>query len=150
MNTMLKLVKEMHIKFGITSEKVKFFDEEKKFRILAMQEELDEYKEANTKQDQLDALVDLVVFAFGTAERQGMLEVFEEAFERVMIANCQKEIGQNQKRGSFQLDLVKPKGWTAPDLSDLVEDKFKQLDLLDYIDKNNQPNISSTRVIIEK
>tara|TARA_R110002012_G_scaffold215674_3_gene386702 strand:+ start:4594 stop:4986 length:393 start_codon:yes stop_codon:yes gene_type:complete len=127
---MLKLIKEMHNKFGITSEKVKFSDEEKKFRICAMQEELDEYKEANTKEDQLDALVDLVVFAFGTAERQGMLEVFEEAFKRVMKANCQKEIGQNQKRGSFQLDLVKPKGWTAPDLSDLVEEEpalFKML-----------------------
>ena len=111
------LVKMMHNKFGITSEKVPFSEEEKKFRICAMQEELDEYKEAETKEDQLDALVDLVVFAMGTAERQGMLEVFDEAFKRVMIANCKKE-----KRGSFQLDLVKPEGWTAPDLSDLVFD----------------------------
>jgi predicted HAD superfamily Cof-like phosphohydrolase len=114
------LVKMMHTKFGITSEEVPFSEEEKKFRICAMQEELDEYKEAETKEDQLDALVDLVVFAMGTAERQGMLEVFDEAFKRVMLANCKKEIGQNQKRGSFQLDLVKPEGWTAPDLSDLV------------------------------
>lgn len=59
----------MHVKFGITSERVKFSEEEKKFRICAMQEELDEYKEANSKEDELDALVDLVVFALGTAER---------------------------------------------------------------------------------
>lgn len=138
MNTMLKLVKEMHTKFGITSEKVKFSDEEKKFRICAMQEELDEYKEANSKEDELDALVDLVVFALGTAERQGLLPVFEEAFQRVMYKNCQKEIGTNQKRDSFQLDLVKPKGWTAPVLSDLVEDKPKQMTLFDYIDEPKQ------------
>lgn len=117
---LVNLVKQMHTKFGITSEQVPFSKTEKEFRICAMQEELDEYKEAETKEDELDALVDLVVFAIGTAERQGMLEVFDEAFKRVMIANCKKEIGQNQKRGSFQLDLVKPEGWTAPDLSDLV------------------------------
>jgi hypothetical protein len=114
------LVKMMHNKFGITSEQVQFSEEEKKFRICAMQEELDEYKEAKTKEDELDALVDLVVFAMGTAERQGMLEVFDEAFKRVMEANCKKEIGQNQKRGSFQLDLVKPEGWTSPCHKDLV------------------------------
>ena len=120
MSDITNLVKQMHIKFGITSEEVPFSEEEKKFRICAMQEELDEYKEAETKEDQLDAIVDLVVFALGTLERQGMLEVFDEAFKRVMIANCKKEIGKNQKRGSFQLDLVKPEGWNAPDLSDLV------------------------------
>ena len=119
MSDITNLVKQMHTKFGITSEEVPFSEEEKKFRICAMQEELDEYKEAETKEDQLD---DLVVFAMGTAERQGMLEVFDEAFKRVMLANCKKEIGQNQKRGSFQLDLVKPKDWTAPDLFDLVQE----------------------------
>jgi hypothetical protein len=135
---MINLIKQMHRKFGITSEQVKFSDEEKKFRICAMQEELDEYKEATSKEDELDALVDLVVFALGTAERQGMLEVFTEAYQRVMVANCQKEIGQNQKRGSFQLDLVKPKGWTAPDLSDLVKEEPKQMTLFDYIDEPKQ------------
>ena len=126
------LVKQMHTKFGITSEEVPFSEEEKKFRICAMQEELDEYKEAETKEDQLDALVDLVVFAMGTAERQGMLEVFDEAFKRVILANCKKEIGQNQKRGSFQLDLVKPEGWTAPDLSDLVQEEYDEYDEYEY------------------
>lgn len=121
MSKITNLIKQMHTKFGITSEEVQFSEKEKKFRICAMQEELDEYKEAKTKEDQLDAIVDLVVFALGTLERQGMLGVFDEAFKRVMIANCKKEIGQNQKRGSFQLDLVKPKGWTAPDLSNLVK-----------------------------
>lgn len=120
MSEITNLIKQMHTKFGITSEQVPFSKTEKEFRICAMREEIDEYIESETKEDELDAIVDLVVFALGTLERQGMLEVFDEAFKRVMIANCKKEIGQNQKRGSFQLDLVKPEGWTAPDLSDLV------------------------------
>lgn len=139
-NNMLTLVKAMHSKFGITAEKVNFSEEEKKFRICAMQEELDEYKEASTKEDELDALVDLVVFALGTAERQGLIKVFEEAFNRVMEANIKKEVGTNKKRGSFQLDLVKPEGWTAPDLSDLVKEEPRQMTLFDYIDEPKQNN----------
>ena len=133
---MLKLVQAMHLKFGITSHRVAFSEEEKKFRICAMQEELDEYKDAKTKEDELDALVDLVVFALGTAERQGFIKVFDEAFKRVMNANIQKQLGTNEKRGSFQLDLVKPMGWKAPNLTDLVEDS-NQLSLFDYMEENN-------------
>jgi len=117
---MCLLIRKMHEKFGITPDKVDFSPREKEFRIEAMQEELDEYKDSTTKADELDALVDLVVFALGTAERQGMLHVFEEAFTRVMVANMMKELGPNQKRGQFQLDLVKPEGFKPAYLNDLV------------------------------
>lgn len=121
MNSMLSLVKQMHEQFGIDCKVLdEFTDTERTFRIVAMQEELDEYKDSTNRYDDLDALVDLVVFALGTAERQGMLSVFEEAFERVMHANMQKQLGANTKRGSFNIDLVKPDGWKAPDLEDLV------------------------------
>ncbi len=121
---MLKRIKEMHRKFEITADQVKWSPEEKNFRIIAMQEELDEYAFASKPEDELDALVDLVVFAFGTAERQGMLGIFEEAYARVMTANMKKELGANDKRGSFELDLVKPEGWEAPELSDLFHPDF--------------------------
>lgn len=114
-------IKEMHKKFKITHEEILFSGLEKEFRITAMQEELDEYRDANNLEDELDALVDLVVFALGTAERQGILEVFIEAFNRVMFANMQKELGGNAKRGNFQIDLVKPEGWQSPVLSDLID-----------------------------
>lgn len=121
MNTMAYLVKMMHHKFKITAEDVPIFtNEERRFRITAMQEELDEYGTAETPEDELDALVDLLVFTIGTAERQGYLPVLDEAFSRVMIANMDKEIGPNQKRDSFALDLVKPKDWVGPDHSDLI------------------------------
>lgn len=123
MNPMLQRIREMHTKFGITPDQVAFSPQEKEFRIAAMQEELDEYKDVEAGQnpaEEFDALIDLVVFAFGTAERQGWLEKFEEGFNRVMDANMKKELGANQKRGSFALDLVKPEGWTAPNHDDLV------------------------------
>ena len=97
-------------------------EEERQFRIRAMQEELDEFEDSQSLTDQLDALVDLLVFTLGTAYRQGMGNVFDEAFNRVMNANMAKQLAPtaaDSKRG-FKSDLVKPAGWTAPDLTDLV------------------------------
>lgn len=121
MNNMLRLIGKMHAHFGITAYIVPFSLPEKDFRVRCLEEEIKEYHEAETKADELDALVDLVVFALGTAERQGMLGVFEEAFERVMKANMVKQVGKNEKRDNFAIDLIKPEGWTAPDLTDLVK-----------------------------
>ena len=115
-----KLIEEMHEKFELQPEVVEFTPSEKQFRIIAMREEISEYEVATTKADELDALVDLIVFALGTVYRQGFMNVFAEAFGRVMRANLKKKIGSHKKRGSFERDLVKPEGWTAPDLTDLV------------------------------
>jgi len=110
-------VKKMHNQFGINKE---FNVNEKRFRMVCMLEELAEYGEAHTKEDELDALVDLVVFAVGTAERAGFGDVFDLACSRVMRANMQKKVSPLLKRGGFEFDLVKPKGWKSPNFSDLV------------------------------
>ena len=72
--------------------------------------------------DQLDALVDLVYVALGTAYLHGFN--FDEAWRRVHRANMAKvrasSDGSDSKRKSSH-DVVKPPGWTAPDLSDLVK-----------------------------
>ena len=121
-NSMLVKIKGMHTKFGITTEEMPTFSqEEKNFRIEAMLEEIEEYACAETIDDELDAIIDLIVFAIGTLERQGLFPVAEEAFNRVMMANCNKDLGPNTKRGSFSLDLVKPKRWLAPQFRDLLE-----------------------------
>lgn len=46
--------------------------------------------------------------------------VFETCFNRVMQANCAKELGGNNKRGGFSVDLVKPEGWKAPVFVDII------------------------------
>lgn len=121
---------EMHRKFGLDDgvEKPRHLDaDERNFRIVAMQEELDEFAEATTLADQLDALVDLQVFLLGTVYRMGMADIYDEAFNRVMTANLAKSLagdGTASKRG-FKRDLVKPNGWTAPNLSDLTGDSHE-------------------------
>lgn len=115
-----KRIKEMHEKFKMTSKDVAFTPEEKRFRYRCHKEENIEFGIAMTREEELDALVDLFIFTIGTVERMGFEEVFEEAFNRVMDANMKKEPGPNGKRGNFQIDLIKPESWTPPDLSDLV------------------------------
>ena len=93
------------------------------FRYKFMEEELHEYATAINESDlakQLDALVDLVYVALGTAHLHGFN--FDEAWRRVHLANMSKvrvERAEDSKRGST-FDVVKPLGWTPPDLSDLV------------------------------
>jgi predicted HAD superfamily Cof-like phosphohydrolase len=69
----------------------------------------------------LDALVDLVYVALGTAYLHGF--AFDEAWRRVHEANMKKvraKKAEDSARGSVH-DVVKPSGWTPPDLSDLVK-----------------------------
>jgi predicted HAD superfamily Cof-like phosphohydrolase len=118
------------------------------FRTKFMQEELDEYKthrdelldifgneratskideERITKllEEQLDAIVDLVYVALGTAYLHGFeYNRFYEAWRRVHKKNMEKirvASAEESKRGSA-FDVVKPAGWTPPRHTDLVED----------------------------
>ena len=117
---------EMHNKFDLSADRVpRALDtDEKNFRVAALNEEVEEYEVATTRADELDALVDLQVFLLGTVHRHGFSDVFDEAFNRVMDANMQKFLAgeaHKSKRG-FARDLVKPAGWLAPNLKDLVNE----------------------------
>ena len=166
---LMHLVSQTYKKFGIDFKNgPRFNAEEAAFRFVCMKEELDEFYESTERHDKLDAIIDLLYFVYGTAERQfgpvefdarttspdisykqrienwyanqtlynleivaGIVfdlqykmgfsdEAMKTAFRRVNAANAAKELGPLTKRGSFELDLVKPEGWTAPDLRDLV------------------------------
>jgi predicted HAD superfamily Cof-like phosphohydrolase len=95
----------------------------KAFRADFMQEELNEYTDACDAGDlegQFDALIDLVYVALGTAYLQGL--PFAEGWRRVHEANMKKvratEAGQSKRNSTS--DVVKPEGWQAPCLKDLV------------------------------
>lgn len=83
-------------------------------------EELEEYLEACEEGDLegiLDAIIDQVYFALGTAYCHGFsARVVMEAFLRVHEANMLKEPDPYGRKA------VKPEGWTPPDLSDLVKE----------------------------
>jgi len=120
-------IKEFHVKFGIPhNEQPGFLGlEMQQFRIIALAEEFEEYVDAVREKDlegALDALVDLVYFALGTAYIHGF-DRFDEAFDRVHEANMKKvraERPSDSKRGTG-FDVIKPEGWTAPRLTDLIE-----------------------------
>jgi predicted HAD superfamily Cof-like phosphohydrolase len=90
------------------------------FRIKFLEEELNEYCDALTRVQELDALVDLVYVALGTAYLHGYN--FEEAWRRVHGANMKKvrATHADQSTRDSTHDVVKPLGWQPPILSDLV------------------------------
>lgn len=84
-------------------------------RFNMMLEELDEFLESNTPWDELDALIDLIWFAIGTAVQKNY--PIAEAWDLVARANHAKITGTT-KRG-MMVDFKKPEGWIAPDLRKL-------------------------------
>ena len=88
-------------------------------------EELAEYTNAITKKDSaaaLDALVDIVYIALGTAWLFNL--PFEKAWNEVQKANMSKirTKSKSKKRGT-SFDVVKPKGWIAPDIEQIIEEE---------------------------
>jgi hypothetical protein len=99
--------------------------EMEEFRSNCMYEEVEEYDTARTIDHKLDALIDLIYFALGTAYLHGFAPIFYEAWRRVHAANMRKVRSpaseESTARGSA-FDVVKPPGFVPPDLSDLTSD----------------------------
>lgn len=94
------------------------------FRYKFMQEELEEFREGMAQKDIVqvaDALIDLAYVVMGTAHFFGL--PWQELWDEVQRSNMLKERalsdGSNSKRGS-SFDVVKPEGWTAPDLRTIL------------------------------
>lgn len=162
MKTMFEDLRDFHEKFGLAYDgpprelphelavfRTKFVAEElaeyvtpfkgAQQNIIAEVEKLMRYTlgmEQQPLEKKLDALVDLVYIAIGSAYLHGF--DFDEAWRRVHKANMAKvrsaAKGNGTERGG-QFDVIKPPGWTPPDLSDLVQpaSATKPYDLLgDY------------------
>lgn len=112
-------IRDLHSKYGF-HESVAEMDDSTldlllDFRIRFLAEELVELEGADSPEDVVDALIDLIVVAIGT------LDLFrvdqDEAWRRVHAANMAKERGIKPGRPNPTglPDLLKPEGWTAPD-----------------------------------
>ena len=125
METYDQNIEEFHEKFDLEYRDYPrpLDPDEKDFRVVCLREEVDEYASAQNLEEELDALVDLVYFAFGTSYRHGF--DFAAAWKRVHAANMEKRLATHKKdsKRNFELDVVKPKGWVAPDLTDIVYPK---------------------------
>lgn len=82
----------------------------------ALEEELQEFREADTPEDLVDALIDLVIFACGGLYRAGLnLDQAKACFAAVLDANDAKKAGVKQNRAVTGVaDAVKPPGWVDP------------------------------------
>ena len=94
-----------------------FAPDEKTWMVRVLQEEADELGEATTVVDQVDALVDSIIFAMGGLYRLGLThEQATRCFNAVMDANFEKKAGQKAGRVIGQVsDAVKPEGWVGPE-----------------------------------
>lgn len=112
-------IKMMHEKFGISGCKQtklpqSLSEDEKEFRIVCLNEEVKEFEDAETLADEIDAIVDLLVFGLGTLER--MRVDLEPHWDIVLLANLRKKLCQSasESKRDFEIDLKKPEGWKAP------------------------------------
>ena len=82
----------------------------------ALEEELQEFREASTPEDSVDALIDLIIFACGGLYRAGMTpDQAKACFTAVLDANDAKKAGVKQNRAVAGVaDAVKPTGWVDP------------------------------------
>lgn len=121
----VKDISKMHQYYGV-NEKVQNFDTEKlkqflQFRMSFLDEELTETNNAvlnNDAEEIVDGLIDLCVVAIGTLDSMGIDSY--EAWNRVLRANLQKEVGVKPERPNplGLPDLIKPAGWKAPSHTD--------------------------------
>jgi len=83
-------------------------------------EEFNELIASNTKQDDLDALIDILVVTVGAIHRLGVDA--EGAWNEVMRSNLAKidsVTGKVRKREDGK--VLKPEGWTPPELAPYIK-----------------------------
>jgi len=128
MTDILKDIDNFHKKYGFEkNEKINIPNNSEliNFRTAFLMEELAEYTNAITKKDAagaLDALVDIVYIALGTAWLFNL--PFEKAWNEVQKANMNKIRAKDKtgKRGT-KFDVIKPKDWKAPNIEKIIEEE---------------------------
>ena len=153
LSSMMQDITNFHEKFGLPQREIGKSPSNKlaNFRIKFILEELQELNTAMGTEnlgEVLDALVDIVYVALGTAYCFNL--PFDEAWKRVHEANMKKVRATDpsaSKRGST-LDVVKPIGWEKPDIEGLLSADdvalkhppvalplFEQVDLVEELKK---------------
>jgi predicted HAD superfamily Cof-like phosphohydrolase len=92
----------------------------------AFREEVKEFEDAETIEDEVDAVIDLIYFAAGRLHEMGVDGAAH--FMEVHLPNMRKVRGTLQKRshglGVEGYDAVKPEGWTGPDHLRLIRERY--------------------------
>ena len=128
--TTLASIKQLHNKFGISNignQPIALRGEEQNFRVAALKEEAEELNIARAIHSQADAFIDSIIFALGGLERMGLLPIVPELIAEVMRANLAKEKAESAKNSkrNYKFDLIKPRGWKAPNLKKIIDNYAK-------------------------
>jgi predicted HAD superfamily Cof-like phosphohydrolase len=127
MSDFVRDIEEFHEKFDLQGCSQPGFPTREKveMRQKFLQEELNEFIEACSKEDlekAFDGLIDLVYVALGTSYLMGF--PFDAGWSIVHSANMKKvrakPDGSDSTRGSG-FDCVKPEGWVAPNLAEILD-----------------------------
>lgn len=126
MSEMWNDIENFHKKFNLPKHETPTLLEGEllKFRTAFMKEELEEFEEAVANKDitkTCDALIDLVYVAMGTAYLMNV--PWDKCWQHVQDANMQKirALKESDSTRGSTYDIVKPKGWVAPDRLLLAE-----------------------------
>lgn len=108
----------------------KLDDARKKIRAKWMIEEIEEFLDANTIHEELDAMADLCYFCLGTVVEylgKDAGKQFSHIFDLVQEANMSKLWGDGKAHYNSDNKVIKPDGWVAPDqkIKEYVESIIK-------------------------
>lgn len=109
-------VKEFHQKFNHPAPSccLPLNGQDKERRINWMIEEIEEFRKAETLEEQVDALIDLLYFTLGTFVEMGIQEI-HDLFEIVHKSNMSKLWPDGRPRfREGDGKIVKPPGWKDP------------------------------------
>lgn len=119
----IEQVREFHQKFGhpVKDEKCDISFTRTYNRHKWMEEELDEFLEAVSYIDKVDAMIDLIYLAMGTLVEMGAWNKFSELFNEVHLSNMSK-LGLDGKP-EYHPDgkIKKGENFFKPDLKKILE-----------------------------
>lgn len=102
------------VRLPIPSEPTRLTPEQKLSAVEHWREEIKEFEDAQSIDDEIDACIDLAWLALGRVIEMGAH--LPEHFAEVARANMDRVPGRNPKRpNSTGFDTVKPEGWRGPD-----------------------------------
>jgi len=90
--------------------------------VIQLKEEIEEFIEAHENRSVIgcvDAMIDLVYFAYGVMLKHGLsAEQINQCFSHVHDANMEKKLGVKATRvvDGAPADAIKPEGWVAPEV----------------------------------
>lgn len=127
-------VQQFHAKFQVplAGDTTLLEGEVLEFRSKFLQEELDEFVKAHDEgnlDDAIDALIDLAVVLYGTAQFMGISsDQWAEHWNEVHRRNMEKErcTDASQSKRGTSLDIRKPAGWVKPTHTPIVE-KYRRI-----------------------